>query len=96
MRLSHLVPLLFAAAVAGVGSAKAQTVVVEDDVIAPPVFAPAVPAVVAPGPVVAPGVTVIRHRPIVAAAPVVVAPTPPLIVPEPVVVAPGSCIYGYC
>ncbi len=96
MRLSYLVPILFAAAVAGIGSANAQTVVVEDDVVAPPVFAPAVPAFVTPAPVVAPGVMVIHHRPIVAARPVVVAPRAPLIAAEPVVVAPGGCIYGYC
>ncbi|MDE1932904.1 hypothetical protein [Bradyrhizobium sp.] len=96
MRLSYLVPILFAAAVAGAGNAKAQTVVVEDDVVAPPVWAPAVPAIVPPSPLAAPGVVVLHRQPIVAAPPVVVAPRAPLLAAEPVVVAPGSCIYGYC
>jgi len=87
MRPSRLLSILFAAAVAGVGSAQAQTVVVEDDFVA----APAVPtwAPIA----VAPRVVVVRRPPVVAG-PVVVAPRAPLVAAESVVVAP-SCPYGY-
>ncbi len=91
MRPSRLLPILFAAAVASVGSAQAQTVVVEDDFVAAPVLAPAVPtwAPIA----VAPRVVVVRRPPVVAR-PVVVAPRAPLVAAESVVVAP-SCPYGY-
>ena len=95
MRSSFSLAILFAAAVASIGSAEAQTVVIEDDFVAPPVLAPAVPAVVPSIPVATPGVVVVRRPPIIAAAPVVVAPRAPLIAAEPVVVAPAGCRYGY-
>jgi hypothetical protein len=95
MRPSYLLPILmFAAAIAGIGSAQAQTVVIEDDFAAPPVLAPAVPAIVPAAPYTAPGVVVVRRPPIVAA-PVVVAPRAPLFAAERVVVAPIGCAYGY-
>ena len=81
MRSSYLLAILFATAVAGIGSAEAQTVIIEDDFVAPPLLAPAVPAVVPSIPVAAPGVVVVRRPPIVAA--------------PPVVVAPAGCRYGY-
>jgi hypothetical protein len=93
MKARYVIPVLVVTTLASVGSAEAQTVVIEDD--APPVWAPAVPAVV-PSPVVTPGVVVVRRRPIVAAAPVVVAPRPtPLVTTETVVIRPGYCPYGY-
>ncbi len=102
MKARYLIPVLVVTTLASVGSAEAQTVVIADDAIAPPVWAPAVPAVVPPPvvtpgvPVVMPGVVVVRRRPVVAAAPVVVAPRPaPLIATETVVIGPGSCPYGY-
>ncbi len=93
MKARYLIPVLVVTTLASVGSAEAQTVVIEDD--APPVWAPAVPAVV-PAPVVTPGVVVVRRRPVVSAAPVVIAPRPaPLVTTETVVVRPGTCPYGY-
>ena len=87
MRLSYLLSILFATAVASFGSAAAQTVVIEDDFVAPPFVAPVVP-------VPTPGVVVVR-RPRIVTAPVVVAPHAPLIAEERVVVAPAPCGYGY-
>ncbi len=93
MKAHCLIPVLVVTTLASAGSAEAQTVVIEDD--APPVWAPAVPAVV-PVPVVTPGVVVVRRRPVVSAAPVVIAPRPaPLVTTETVVVRPGTCPYGY-
>ena len=95
MKARYLIPVLLVTTLASVGSAEAQTVVIEDDALAPAVWAPAVPAVVPP-PVVAPGVVVVRRRPVVAAAPVVVAPRPaPLVTTETVVIGRASCPYGY-
>ncbi len=95
MRRGHLISFMFAATLASVGSAEAQTVVIEDDVAPPPVVAPALPAVVPPGPVLAPGLVVVHRRPALVAAPVVVAPRTPLIAAEPVLIAPVGCPYGY-
>jgi hypothetical protein len=94
MRPSYFLPILFAVSVASVGSATAQTVVIEDDWAAPPVVAAPGPIVVPSAPVVAPGVVVIRRAPIVAA-PFAVAPPPPVLAAEPIFVAPPGCPYGY-
>jgi len=92
MRLSYLLPILFATVIASFSSAQAQTVVVEDDFVAGPIVAPAVP-LVAPY-AVAPHVVVVRRPPVLAVRPVVVAPHAPLVATESVVVGPG-CPYGY-
>ena len=95
MKARYLIPVLVVTTLASVGSAEAQTVVIEDNAPVPQVLAPAVPAVV-PSPVVTPGVVVVRRRPVVSAAPVVIAPRPaPLVTTETVVVRPGTCPYGY-
>ncbi len=95
MKPSYFLPILFAVAVASFGSAKAQTVVIEDDWAAPPVVAAPAPIVVPSVPVITPGVVVVRRAPVVAATPFAVAPPAAAWGPEPIFVAPPGCPYGY-
>ena len=97
MRTILFLPVLLTAAVASLGSAKAQGVFYEDPFMdAPVVMAPG-PIVVPAAPVMTQGVVVIHRAPVLAPAPVLM-PRPPIVAAEPIIVAPPVCpyAYGYC